>query len=61
MHGATKKIRVINFKSKHTVKYKDFPTAMKPVPRSEELPVPKPPGNLTFSDDGFDSDEDHGQ
>jgi hypothetical protein len=34
---------------------------MRPVPHSEELPVPKPTENLTFSDHGFDSDEDYGQ
>jgi len=43
-------------KSKQT----DLPSAMTPVPRSEELPVPKPPENLTFSDDNSDSDG-HGQ
>jgi len=48
------------FKSKQTVKYPDLPSAITPVPHSEELPVPKPPENLTFSDDNSDSD-DHGQ
>jgi hypothetical protein len=47
-------------KSNQTVKYPDLPSAMRPVPHSEELPVPKPPENLTFSDDNSDSD-DHGQ
>jgi hypothetical protein len=36
----------ITFKSKHTVKYPDFTSATKPLPQSEELPVPKPPENL---------------
>jgi hypothetical protein len=30
-----------------------FSTAMRPVPHSEELPVPKPPENLAFSDDSL--------
>jgi len=30
-------------------------------PHSEELLLPKPPKNLTCSDDNSDSDEDHGQ
>jgi hypothetical protein len=30
------------------VKYPDLPSAMRPVPHSEELPVPKPPENLDF-------------
>ena len=34
---------------------------MKPIPRSEELLVPKPPENLIFSDDNSESDEDQGQ
>jgi hypothetical protein len=31
------------------------------VPHSGELPVPKPPENLTFSNDNSDSDVDCGQ
>jgi hypothetical protein len=41
--------------SGHTVKYPVLPFAMRPVPHSEKLPVPKPSENLTFCD------EDHGQ
>jgi hypothetical protein len=48
-------------KSKHTVKYPDLPSAIRPVPHSEELPLPKPPEKLTFSDDSSDYDEVHGQ
>ena len=48
-------------KSKHAVKYPDFPFAVRFVPHSEELPVPKPPENLTFGDKRSDSDEGHGQ
>ena len=51
----------ITSKSKHTVKYPDFPFAVRFVPHSEELPVSKHPENLTFGDDRSDSDEDHGQ
>jgi hypothetical protein len=40
------------------VKYPDLPSAVTPVAHSGELPVPKPPENLTFNDDRFDSDED---
>jgi len=61
MYLCLRNTTVITFKSKHTVKHKDFPSAMRPVPRSEELPVPKRTENLTFIDDGFDSDEDYGQ
>jgi hypothetical protein len=45
----------------HTVKYSYLPSAMRPIPQSEELLVPKPLENLTFSDDNSDSDEDHRQ
>ena len=41
--------------------YPDLPSAVRQVPHSGELPVPKPPENLTFSDDKSDADEDHGQ
>jgi hypothetical protein len=52
-------IRDITSKSRHTVKYPDLPSAVGPVPHSEEYPVPKPPENMTFSDDISDSDEGH--
>jgi len=50
-----------HLQTKHTVKYPNLPLAMRPVPHSEELPVPKPPQNLTSSHDNSDSDKDHGQ
>jgi hypothetical protein len=48
-------------KFKHTVKYSDFPSAMRHIPHSEELAVPKPLENLTFSDENSDSNKDHRQ
>jgi hypothetical protein len=56
-----KNITGISSKSKHTVKYPDLPSAMRPVPHSEEFPAPKPPENLTFSDENADSGKDHRQ
>jgi hypothetical protein len=47
-------------KSKHTVQYPNLPSAMRPVPQSAELPVRKPPKNMTLSDSDS-SDEDVGQ
>jgi len=49
-----------NSKSKHLVQYPHLPSAMRPVPRSAELPVSKPPTILTLSD-SKSSDEDVGQ
>jgi hypothetical protein len=37
----------------------DLPSAMRPIRHSEELSLPKPPENLSFSDDNSDSDEDY--
>jgi hypothetical protein len=37
-------------KSKHTVQYPNLPSAMRAVPHSAELPVPKSPTNMTLSD-----------
>jgi len=51
----------ISSKSKHTVKYPDLPSTMRPVPQSVEFLVSKPPINLTFNDKNSDSDKDHGQ
>jgi len=45
---------------KHTVQYPNLPSAMRPVPHSAELSVPKPPTNKTLSD-SKSNDEDVGQ
>jgi hypothetical protein len=50
----------ITSKSKHTVKYPDWPSAIWPGPHSEEVHVPKSLEKLTFSDDNSDSDEEKG-
>jgi len=47
----------VTAKSKHTVHYRNLPSAIRPVPHSAELPVPKPPTNITLSD-SKSSDED---
>jgi len=39
------------------VKYPDLPSVVRVVPDSEELPVPRPPENLIFSNDNSDSGE----
>jgi len=50
----------VTAKSKHTVQYPSLPSAIKQVPHSADLPVPKPPQNMTPSD--IESiDEDVGQ
>jgi hypothetical protein len=50
----------VTSKSKHTVQYPNLPSAIRPVPHSAELPVPKPPTNMTWSE--IESvDEDIGQ
>ena len=36
-------LRGITSKSRHTMEYPDMPSAMRPIPQSEELPIPKPP------------------
>ncbi|UYV82275.1 hypothetical protein LAZ67_21001540 [Cordylochernes scorpioides] len=47
----------ITSKSRHTVEYPDLPSAMRPVPYSDILPVPQPPENVIFSDDDLDRRE----
>jgi len=53
-------ITAVTTKSKHTVQFPNLPFAMRPVPHSAELPVPKPPTNMRLSD-SESSDEDVGQ
>jgi len=50
----------VTAKSKHTVQYPNLPSAMRRVPPSAQLPVPKPPSSRTLSD-SESSDEDVGQ
>ena len=50
----------VTAKSKHTVQYLNLLYVMRPIPQSVELPVPKPPTNMTLSD-SESSDEDVGQ
>ena len=47
----------VTAKPKHTVQYPNLSSAMRPVPQSAELPVPKPPTNMMLSD-SESSDED---
>ena len=53
-------ITCVTTKSKHTVQYPNLPSALRAVPHSEELPVPKPPTNMTLSD-SESSEEDISQ
>ncbi|UYV63640.1 hypothetical protein LAZ67_2005138 [Cordylochernes scorpioides] len=47
----------ITSKSRHTVEYPDLPSAMRPVPHSDILPVPQPLENVIFNDDESDRQE----
>ncbi|GFV88867.1 uncharacterized protein TNCV_4609121 [Trichonephila clavipes] len=49
-------IKGITSKSKHTVVFPDFQSAMRPVPHSEELPIPKPPEHVPLNEESSDSD-----
>ena len=46
-------------KKKWTVEYSNIPSALRPVPDGEELPIPVPPESYTLdSDDDHDDDQD---
>jgi hypothetical protein len=47
----------ITSKSKHTVKYPNVPSAMRPVPYNEALPIPKPPANVIVDNEDSTTDE----
>ena len=40
----------VTAKSKHTVQFPNLPYVMRPVPHCADLPVPKPPTNMTMSE-----------
>ena len=44
-------IKGISSKSKNTVKYPNLPSVMRPVPYSEDLPIPHLPTHLTVEDE----------
>ena len=48
-------IKGISSKSKHTVKYQNLPSAMRPVPHYEDLPIPHSPTHLTLEDEQDDA------
>ena len=50
----------VTAKSKHTIQYPNLPSAMRPLPHSAELSVPKPPTKMMMND-SESSDEDAGQ
>jgi hypothetical protein len=60
-YSSVTNIKVIVSKFTHTVKHQDLLSTIRSVPHSEELPVLKPPKNLTFSDVNSDSDKNHGE
>ena len=45
------RIKGVSSKSKHTVKYPNLPTAMRPIPHSEDLPIPHSATHLTLEDE----------
>ena len=44
-------MKEISSKSKSTVKYPNLPSAMRPVPHSENLPIPHTPTHLTLEEE----------
>ena len=46
-----RQIKGISSKSKHTVKYTNLPSAMRPVPHREDLHIPHLPTHLTVEDE----------
>ena len=51
------KIAGITSKTKKTIKYPNLPSAVRPVPHSDELPIPVPPEN--WSSDSENSGDEH--
>src|SRR5678815_615213 len=43
-------------KSKHCIQYPNLHTAMRPVPHSDDLPVPTPPDEFTVDSEDYPSD-----
>jgi len=46
----------ISSKSKYMVTYPNLPSSMRPVQHSDQLPVPKPPNNITMGKDNSDAE-----
>ena len=58
------KVKGINKKNRHTIQYPNIPSALRPVPQSDDLPVPTPPAQLadlsdTENDSSSDTDEEY--
>lgn len=51
------KIAGITIKTKKTIKYPNLPSAIRPVPHSEELPIPAPPENVNLLSENSDEED----
>ena len=46
----------LNHKNKHHVQYSNVPSAIRPIPHGQDLPVPEPDDNMEYSSDSKHSD-----
>ena len=54
-------VKGMNKKNKNMIKYPDIPSAIRPVPHSDDLPIPIPPRQLAeLSESESDDDSDSG-
>lgn len=51
------KISGVSFKHRKSIQYPNLPSAMRPVPHDDNLPVPKPPADWTLESGDDDDDE----
>ena len=51
------KISGVSFKHRKSIQYPNLPSAMRPVPHDANLPIPKPPAELTVESGDDDDDE----
>lgn len=46
-----------SLKSKHSIQYPNLPSALRPIPHGQDLPIPTPPEVYSVDDDVIDKDD----
>ena len=47
----------LSLKSKHSIQYPNLPSALRPIPHGQDLPIPIPPEVYSVDDDVIDKDD----
>ena len=56
-HFCLTNISGLSLKSKHSIQYPNLPSALRPIPHGQDLPIPTPPEVYSVDDDVIDKND----